>query len=313
MGERLMQSWAGPVIPALPFVVLAALVGTAPAYGACVDLDRELRAAIKAKALERFPSLHRKMLLDASCNSRYRRKVGRVLALASLRHLRSRANKPTDVLPLSGLERAARFGRPWQVQTALGDAYYEAKKYASAVQAYEGAIDDIRDVAANPKAPPKKVEVYLAKRAYQARALAPKYVVTRKFRGRPGGLAISKFRNFTAESVPVPVRFKTNESVLTADGETAVKDILSYVLGKKIAVLRVIGHTDPRGTDAYNKKLSLARAVVVKNYLHANGYQGKIEVVGAGESQPFRADDPGKYSDLERFTFDRRVEYQIIE
>ena len=55
MGERLMQSWAGPVIPALPFVVLAALVGAAPAYGACIDLDRELRAAIKAKAVERFP------------------------------------------------------------------------------------------------------------------------------------------------------------------------------------------------------------------------------------------------------------------
>lgn len=304
---------AGTRLASLPCVLVLLGVAAGPAKADCRALDGELRAAINAGAVDKFPALHKKMLAEPTCDGAYRGRVGRVLALAKLKHLKTTASGLGGTLAIGELERAAEFGRPWQVMTALGDAHYDAQDWAGAVRAYEAAIDDIRDAKANPKAPPKEIEQRLVKRAYQARALAPVYVATRRFRGRPGGLSSPAFRNFTAETVPVPVRFAYNESVLTADGENAAKDILSYLSDQKAARIRLIGHTDPRGSASYNIGLSLARAEAIKVYLITHGYHGHIEVVGKGEAHPFEPDDPAKYSDEQRFAFDRRVEYQILE
>lgn len=60
------------------------------------------------------------------------------------------------------------------------------------------------------------------------------------------------------------------------------------VLNAHSIVVSVEGHTDSRGTDAYNQKLSECRANVVKDYLQSNGVsQDKISgAVGYGESRP---------------------------
>ena len=55
-------------------------------------------------------------------------------------------------------------------------------------------------------------------------------------------------------------------------------------MGNKI---KIIGHTDAIGTDAYNQALSLDRALTVKNYLVNKGVPASdITVAGMGEKQP---------------------------
>jgi len=50
--------------------------------------------------------------------------------------------------------------------------------------------------------------------------------------------------------------------------------------------VRIVGHTDPLGSDAYNQTLSEARANSVKNYLASQGIAASsISASGAGESQ----------------------------
>jgi len=50
--------------------------------------------------------------------------------------------------------------------------------------------------------------------------------------------------------------------------------------------VRIVGHTDPLGSDAYNQTLSQARANSVKNYLASQGIAASsITASGAGESQ----------------------------
>jgi OOP family OmpA-OmpF porin len=50
--------------------------------------------------------------------------------------------------------------------------------------------------------------------------------------------------------------------------------------------VRIVGHTDPLGSDAYNQTLSEARANSVKNYLASQGIAASaITASGAGESQ----------------------------
>ena len=68
--------------------------------------------------------------------------------------------------------------------------------------------------------------------------------------------------------------------------------------------IKLIGHTDPRGSVGYNDKLGLERAQRVKNYLITHGVSETrvtAETVGAGEARATPADWPK----------DRRVEIQL--
>jgi OOP family OmpA-OmpF porin len=272
--------------------------GAGAAQADCRVLDGDIRKAVSAGEVDRFADLHGAMLADATCDGAYRKTVGRVMALASLKQLQVGPRAEGAAAPIADLRRAAAYGDPWQLMAALGDAHYAAQEWSEAVRAYEAALDDLRDKAANP-APP-------------ARALAPFYVATPRFRGRPGGLASPEFRSFTADAVPVPVRFAHDKAELEEDGEAAARDILDYLKDRKPARVRLTGHTDPVGSDEYDHRLSLARAEAVAAYLAANGYEGAVEVVGKGKSEPFQADDPASYSDEQRHAFDRRVEYELL-
>jgi OOP family OmpA-OmpF porin len=75
----------------------------------------------------------------------------------------------------------------------------------------------------------------------------------------------------------------------------------------------IVGHTDPRGSDAYNDDLSFRRAETVKSYLVQLGYAGVVDTEGRGKSEPFAPDDPTKYSQDELYAFDRRVEYKVTD
>jgi peptidoglycan-associated lipoprotein len=71
--------------------------------------------------------------------------------------------------------------------------------------------------------------------------------------------------------------------------------------GKRI---KLIGHTDPRGTADYNEKLGLERADRVKAYLVKHGVQAeRVDVASAGENQA--SDAPKDWPK------DRRVQIQL--
>jgi outer membrane protein OmpA-like peptidoglycan-associated protein len=286
----------------LPAALVALSAGSALAD--CGKIDADIKAALSAKAVDRYTDLSVALTHEPSCDGNYREQIGRTMARSYLTTL------STDSDP-SAIEQAAKLGRPWQVLVALGDAYYDRKDYVHAVPVYEEALDDMRDTVANPKAPPKDVEERVYKRGVEARALAPTYVATRQFRGKKSGLADPKFRNFTAETVPVPVRFDFDSADLTPDGQAAVKDIYAYLEQSAPVHVVIIGHTDPVGSDGYNMGLSEHRAEAVKDYLMSLGYHGAIDVLAKGKSEPFAPDDVTKYSNDELYAFDRRVEYKI--
>lgn len=305
---RLKSHPLGRALVALPFAVAA--LSAVPALADCAAIDKDLRAAVGAADIGAFEGLHQKMLGEPTCNGDYRERTGRALALAILKSLQQQKGLDAGTYEIEEISQAARYGRPWQVMVAIGDAYYARQQYREAVPALEAAIDDMRDVELNPKLPPKELEVRLFKRAYQARALAKDYVQVSQVRGKPAGLASPKYRNFEVEAVPVPVQFNYNEATLTEQGVAAATDILAYLNSEGIKAVRLIGHTDPVGGEAYNVKLSKDRAAAIKKWLVDYGYKGKVEVVGKGEKVPFEPDDASKYSDEQRHAFDRRVEYQ---
>jgi peptidoglycan-associated lipoprotein len=69
--------------------------------------------------------------------------------------------------------------------------------------------------------------------------------------------------------------------------------------------IKLIGHTDPRGSANYNDKLGLERAARVKRYLVTHGVaenRVQVDTVGEDEARATSADWPK----------DRRVEIQLV-
>jgi len=285
------------------------LAAAVPALANCVVLDQAVKAAISSGDLAALPALADRISKEASCDGTYVESARRSIALAFL----SVGQKEDGSFAPEFVTGAAAIAHPWQVSMALGDLKYDAKDYKSAAEAYEAAINEIRNVKIVPKAPPRQVEEYLAKRAYQAKSLAPTYVASLGFRGEAAGVMVPTFRNFTAVSVPVPIRFATDEAVLTEDGEKAVDDLYNFLKGQTPKAVVLIGHTDERGSDSYNNKLSLARAQAVASVLRQKGIDYAIETQGHGKREPFEADDRSKYSEDDLYSFDRRVEFKVVQ
>ncbi|WP_413991668.1 OmpA family protein [Labrys okinawensis] len=283
------------------------MAASLPALADCAGLDAQVKAAISSGNITALPGLADTIAKDTSCDSSYVNKARRSMALAYM----LAGEQPDGSYSSEFVLGAAAIARPWQVSMALGDVKYEARDYPAAVEAYEAAINEIRDVKQVPKPPSREIEEYLAKRAYQAKSLAPSYIASRGFRGEPAGVMVPTFRNFTAVAVPVPIRFDTDQAVLTPDGDKAVDDLYNFLKTQTVTSLVLIGHTDERGSHQHNMQLSYDRAQTVADALRHRGLTVAIRIEGHGEGEPFAADDRSKYSQDDLYAFDRRVEYQV--
>jgi len=102
--------------------------------------------------------------------------------------------------------------------------------------------------------------------------------------------------------------FDFDKSVLKPEGKAKMDDLVSKVKGVNLEVIIAVGHTDSTGTDAYNQKLSVARAEAVKAYLVSKGIEkNRVYTEGKGEKQPV-ADNKTKEGQAKN----RRVEIEVV-
>lgn len=81
--------------------------------------------------------------------------------------------------------------------------------------------------------------------------------------------------------------FGFDSSQLSAEARAKVQDLVRALKGVGIERLRVEGHTDDRGGEAYNLRLSLRRAEAVADLLVEYGMERRnIEAKGLGSSTP---------------------------
>lgn len=92
------------------------------------------------------------------------------------------------------------------------------------------------------------------------------------------------------EDKPVRIEganFDTNSAKLRSTSFQKLNEVVEFANKYKDAQLDVTGHTDNRGTKAYNQKLSERRAASVKAYLVKKGVAGsRITTKGYGFDQP---------------------------
>lgn len=100
------------------------------------------------------------------------------------------------------------------------------------------------------------------------------------------------------------VYFPLDVAQLDSRDQTALQNAADCLKTGESSV-RIEGHADPRGTEAYNLGLAERRAKAVKRYLTALGVPaGRLETVSYGEVYA-RGDDPSTWK------FDRRAELEV--
>lgn len=103
--------------------------------------------------------------------------------------------------------------------------------------------------------------------------------------------------------------FDTNSAELKPVAFNQLDGYADYMNEVTAVSVKVIGHTDSRGSEAYNQKLSEKRAMAVKTYLEGKGVAAdRISASGMGESQPMASNKTA-----EGRAENRRVEVHIVK
>lgn len=103
------------------------------------------------------------------------------------------------------------------------------------------------------------------------------------------------------------VLFAFNQSDLTPTAKSQLDSIMGKLEDASVVSIKVVGHTDSVGSDAYNQGLSERRASSVAQYLLSQGVApAKLTSEGKGESEPVADNDTD-----EGRAKNRRVELHI--
>jgi outer membrane protein OmpA-like peptidoglycan-associated protein len=106
------------------------------------------------------------------------------------------------------------------------------------------------------------------------------------------------------------VQFETDSSVLREESKSILQAVAQVMRDHpEVAVVKVEGHTDNRGTKEHNLQLSRDRARAVKQFLVGDGIAGdRLQTEGYGESKPIadNATEDGRFKN-------RRVEFRVMK
>ena len=105
------------------------------------------------------------------------------------------------------------------------------------------------------------------------------------------------------------INFDFNRDAIREDAKPKLATVLDILKENPSIRVRVVGHTDSTGPEAYNQQLSERRAISVRRYLNERGISmTRMSVAGKGESEPLvsNATRAGR-------AVNRRVEFEVVQ
>lgn len=103
--------------------------------------------------------------------------------------------------------------------------------------------------------------------------------------------------------------FEFNKTKLLPESYTELDKVVAFMQEYEIDLIEISGHTDSKGSEAYNQKLSDGRAKSVVQYLQSKGISAdRLTAVGYGESKPIDTNfnEAGQAKN-------RRVEFTLLK
>ncbi|PDT04860.1 hypothetical protein CO666_09005 [Rhizobium chutanense] len=288
---------------------------------ACTALLDKLNEAVAAKDIPAAATEADAIAVSAECGQfqvNAQRRVA-ALRLASAQEMMAADRPVADYEPL--LVAADSPQVLWQASATLGEIYFSARRFADAAADYQQAIEIIKNETRTPKAPPADTISDLIQRAAQARILAANpssdnpqgsFVPAEKDHrsGVLGGIYSDNVRGIVPVSIPVPITFDFDKSTFTSIGTEAAEELLEALKEQKPGRIILIGHTDRRGGDDYNQKLSERRAQAVADFLKSHGIDASIDAEGRGASEPVDVTATANLTEDDVDALNRRVEWR---
>jgi outer membrane protein OmpA-like peptidoglycan-associated protein len=298
------------------FAVLC--LGALPAAADCAQLAA-FNQALERRDLATMKAIEAQISTDAACGP-YSLDVQRRRATLQVSMAEAMAGSGRDAEREELLVDAERTEISWIASVALGNLRFGQRRFGDSAQAFDRAIEIIKNETKTPKAPSSAVIQEVIDHAAQARLLAANEEgstvasftpVAKDHRdGTIGGSFSEEVRGVRPKSVPLPINFETGTARPTRLGMQAAAELLAALKEQHPAEVVIVGHTDERGGDAYNMRLSELRARAVAAYLAENGVQATIKIIARGKSEPLRIDDQTGLSRQDIWALNRRVEWR---
>ena len=118
---------------------------------------------------------------------------------------------------------------------------------------------------------------------------------------------------FTQKMIVIPnIYYDYDKATLRPESMAVLDSILVFFNENKDLTIEIGSHTDSRGSDSYNQKLSQARAQSVVDYLIEKGIlKDRLVAVGYGETKPVNNCTNGVKCTEEEYQKNRRTTFRI--
>ena len=109
------------------------------------------------------------------------------------------------------------------------------------------------------------------------------------------------------------IYYDFNKAIIRQGAAQELEALANLMNQYKTMEIELVSHTDCRGNDDYNQRLSEQRAIAAKNYLMVRGItENRIVARGAGESQLRNQCADGVNCSEEEHQYNRRTEVRIV-
>ena len=140
----------------------------------------------------------------------------------------------------------------------------------------EGVARNFRELVVDPQALVKDLKPVAVRKVKRPPAKRPRVLLTR-----------------TRFEISEKIFFELNSAEIKSDSFSLLDEVAKVLVEHpEVLLVSIEGHTDNRGNDAANMKLSDQRAASVKAYLEGKGVDGsRLESHGYGETRPLLAEE----------------------
>ncbi|HBQ32949.1 MULTISPECIES: OmpA family protein [Brucella] len=129
---------------------------------------------------------------------------------------------------------------------------------------------------------------------------------------KSGNITMRETEDSIVLSVTSDILFDFDSAKLTGKAKATLTDIAKILESMPDSAVRVVGHTDSKGADSYNDKLSKSRADAVTKFLVNNGVQSaRLKPEGHGESEPVAPNEIKGKDNPDGRAQNRRVEFVL--
>jgi outer membrane protein OmpA-like peptidoglycan-associated protein len=128
-------------------------------------------------------------------------------------------------------------------------------------------------------------------------------------------LCLTKIPEVGTKEVMDNVYYEFSKAIVLEESFAALDRVVEYLIENPTLVVEIGGHTDSKGDDKFNQRLSEARAKSVVSYLVKKGIdKNRVRAKGYGETQPVAPNENADGTDNpEGREKNRRTELKVLK